>query len=492
MNRGLAALANNAARSRGGWKVDRERRRKLQRLRLQGREPFQDINLSLRSLAAEIHTGLDPRVLEPGEHDRWSYVVAGRLVARRKHRHATFFDLRDQSGIIELCARRDGMDRVRCSQLLDADIGDIVAAEGAIYVTDNHRLTILVSSSRLLTKALRSPPIRANRADSRPQTQQAVLDLLADDDARKLVKTRSSVAGAVREWMAESLFIEVNSPALPRTARPSVTDLDALTGDSTAQPYFRRCLLGELERVYVLRDCAREGRDECESTTLEWAAAYTDYQGASRQVESIARRIGAAVVPDMRFPRDGDVLDLGGTWRTMTLAEAIMEQCGLDILTTDSSTLARYVGARRLGSGDDDWGSLTNDIYSGLVEPKLAQPTIVYDFPLADGMLARQHPTHDKLACSFKVAVGGIGIASGYSALTDPDEQWARLAARETLGSGDADRAVASRDREVRLLEYGMCPAGCARLDIDRLIMLIIGRDASGDPPSWRLATSHG
>jgi hypothetical protein len=127
--------------TKGRKRVDRERHQRMQELRLRGREPFPDARLLTRSLAAEIHAEHDPFALESGEHRRWCYTVAGRLMARRKHRHATFIDLRDQSGIIELCVRGDNPDKTRCSPLIDADLGDIVTAEGTIYVTDNHALT---------------------------------------------------------------------------------------------------------------------------------------------------------------------------------------------------------------------------------------------------------------------------------------------------------------------------------------------------------------
>src|ERR1700733_7473382 len=133
-------------------RIDRERHHKLQRLSMQGIDPFPDVCLTSRSLAREIHTSHDPHELGPGEQQAYRGIVAGRLLARRKHRHAVFLDLRDRSGIIELCARRDRQDDVQHSQLMGLDIGDIVSAEGWLYVTDNHTLTLLVTSSRLLSK----------------------------------------------------------------------------------------------------------------------------------------------------------------------------------------------------------------------------------------------------------------------------------------------------------------------------------------------------
>jgi lysyl-tRNA synthetase, class II len=461
-------------------RIDRERHQKMRQLRLGGQEPFPDARLPARSLAAEIHTEHDPRALESGEHPRWRYTVAGRLMARRKHRHATFFDLRDQSGIIELCVRRDNPDEARCSPLIGADLGDILTAEGTVYVTDNHTLTISVVSSQLLAKALRLPPGRSARADSEPRGHQRDLSLLANEPTRRLVETRSAAATAVRVWMAENLFVETGGPMLDAlAARPLVARQDASRprGSSRFSPRlgFRRCLLGGLERVYALEDRSRDEISGCPGdvfTILDWATAYIDYEDAARQVEEIIQRVALAIGPSP-IARSGETtIDLSPPWQSITVRESISRQCGIDVLTTDASALARWAPAEA-DLGTDSWGSLVNGIYTAHVEPKLMQPTIVRDFPLTDQMFARTHPGFGKLACNFVAVIGGVEVAGGDSELNDPHEQRARLTADEAGTVVDSDRAVAHRDREVWLLEYGLCPAAYAMLYIDRLISLL-------------------
>jgi lysyl-tRNA synthetase, class II len=457
-------------------RIDRERHQNMQRLRLLGQEPFPDARLPARSLAAEIHAEHDPRALEPGGHSRWRYTVAGRLIARRKHRHATFFDLRDQSGVIELCVRRTNPDEAGCSPLIDADLGDVLTADGTIYVTDNHKLTISVVSSQLLAKALRLPPGRGAQAQGEPRGRHRDLSLLANEPTRRLIETRSAAATAVRTWMAENFFVETGRPMLEALAAPRLVarrDASRPGGSSRLSPRldFRRCLLGGLERVYALEDRPRDEISGCPggvSTILDWATAYIDYEDAARQVEEIIQRVATAIAPS-RLAKSGETIDLSRPWRSITVRESISRQCGLDVLTADASALARWTPAKR-DLGADCWGSLVNSIYTAHVQPKLMQPTIVRDFPLTDQVFARRHPGFGKLVCNFVAVIGGVKVAGGDSELNDPHEQRARLTTEEAGILVDNDRAAAHRDREVRLLEYGLCPAAYAMLDIDRLI----------------------
>jgi lysyl-tRNA synthetase, class II len=439
---------------RAGHKVDRKRLHKLEQLRLRGREPYPDVHLPSRVLAAQIHAAHDPRALAPGEHGRWRYAVAGRVVARRRHRHATFLDLEDQSGVIELSLRRDQPVHARGSQLLDADIGDVVSAEGSVYVTDNHRLTLCVSSSKLLAKALRLPPALAHGGDGprRPQ-----LDALALGQARALVEARSLALHALREWMEENAFVEVSQPypAGSRTSR---------------QLFLRRCLMAGLERVFESHATPlRNGVDV--ATTLQWSAAYVD----CRTIASQAREL---IVEVARTIHRTGALD--GRWQQISVREAVRARCGIDILAADADALRR-----RLDDPDgheSSWGALVNALYTAHVLPTLTRPTTVYDFPLEGRLLARRHHAHATLADSFSIVIDGVTVASGHNELNDPQEQWARLLERRRLAEGDQPHRAGpiAHEREIRLLEYGLCPAASAELQLDPLLARLT---ASGVAP---------
>lgn len=202
MSRGLATSELDTPSARPPRRIDRERHRKLRQLRLQGAEPYPRADLPSRSLAADLYAAHDPAVMACGEHEGLQYTVAGRLVARRKHRHATFLDITDGSGVVELCIKRERLDDSRCMPLRGADIGDIVCARGTIYVTDNHRLTLSVTGAQLLAKALRLPPVRAGAPHAgTPRYRQRELDLLANKRTRALFQARSALTAAMREWM---------------------------------------------------------------------------------------------------------------------------------------------------------------------------------------------------------------------------------------------------------------------------------------------------
>jgi lysyl-tRNA synthetase, class II len=465
-----------------GRKIDRERHHKLAQLHLRGHEPYPNAQLPLRSLAAEIYTAHDPRVLGPGEHDALRHVVAGRLVARRKHRHATFLDLRDESGIVELCARRDRPDQTQRSQILDADIGDIVTATGNVYVTDNHKLTLSVTSSKLLSKALRSPPAQHSSASAQAMRyHQPELDLLANESTRLLFKIRSSATHAIRQWMSQNSFVEVEAPVLQPVAGTSTVGPLVIHSSASSRElalrtsnrlYLRRCLLGGLERVYELGKCFENAshRDSLELTVLEWSAAYVDAHQVAHQAKELILHMAEAVPAGMHPQWRGHSIDLAGPWHTTTMRECISEQCGLDILESDCTALARHLPPGTSNS-NSDWGALVNELYTTLVRPKIVQPTIVYDLPLAGQALTKPHPLHRELASSFGVVVGGVQVASGGTELNDPQEQ------RRRLASGDRCAWNCSSDEEVRLLEYGLCPAASARLSVDRVVMLLTGRD---------------
>jgi lysyl-tRNA synthetase class 2 len=496
MSRRLAAHAIDTPLIPRGPRIDRERHHKLQQLRARGHEPYPHAHLPQRSLAAQIYAAHDPQLLGAGEHHRWRYVVAGRLVARRKHRHATFLDLRDQSGVIELCVTRSQLDQAQCSQILTADIGDIVTAAGTVYVTNNRKLTLAVTSSKLLSKALRSPPVSPSGATGRDaRYAQPELDLLANEQTRLLFKARSSATQAIRHWMARNSFIEVESPVLQPSSHANaqgtfVTHSSAMGRDlalrTSNRLYLRRCLLGGLERVYELGKCFRDDtahRQSPELTVLEWAAAYVDAHELANQAAEMIEQMAQSVLSHTNVQWRGNLIDLGQPWRATTLRECIIEHRGLDVLQCDRKALAEHLRTQT-NAPDRNWGALVSELYSVLVLPQIVAPTIVYDPPLAGHVLAKRHREHRELASGFGLVIGGVEVASGNSELNDPQEQRARFTSQEQLAWN------CSSDQEVRLLEYGLCPAVSAKLSVDQVVMLLTGRNSVSDAIAFPLAPS--
>jgi lysyl-tRNA synthetase, class II len=373
------------------------------------------------------------------------------------------------------------------TRLAEADVGDILTAEGIVYVTDNHKLTLSVVSSMMLTKALRPPPVWARGAKAAPAPPQRPreLDLLTSERARKRLEVRARAIHALRDWMARHHFTEIEGPVLqghgegdPLRAFVSRSCPREPGVRTSNQMYLRRCVLGGFERVYELARCF--GSQQASSyfsptgTMLEWCTAFADRETVARQAQDIITHAAqtAAIAPRLTLP--GSAVELALPWQTTTAREAIMARCDIDVLTSDAHTLAMHPALG--GAASDDWGELAHALYEKVVESALIQPTIVYDLPLLPRTLAKRHPAHPKLSRSFAIVIGGVELVGGDSEVNDPDERRERCAAAAKRGSGTVTGF--DLDEEIRMLEYGMSPSAGASLRVDRLVMLLTGCDS--------------
>jgi lysyl-tRNA synthetase class 2 len=466
--------------------IDRERHEKLEQLRREGHDAFPTVHLPTRVLAADVRATHDGGSLAPGEHGAWSYTVAGRIVRRRKHRHAMFLDLRDESAVVELCLKRERLDDASCAQLHRADIGDIVSAEGCVYVTDNHEVTLSITSARLLAKALRSPPARHPRST---KGDRRTLELLANESTRAIFKARSTLVHACRDWLARERFVEVEGPLLQQDVDTDDATAPVLTFAartdrrvalrSSSRSCLRRCLVGGFERVYELTRTIAADRSSRlqapERSLLTWAVAYADHVEMAGQAEQLILHAAGPLAPYLHATSHGQDIDLAAPWRKMTVREGITRCCELDILTADGSALAQH-----LASNDDEpdgWDSLVERLYRRFVEPTLIEPTIVFDFPLAGQVHTHRHPDDPRLASDFRIVLGGVEVARGDSELNDPREQRRRLDAVASAAAS-LGNAATPLEADVHILEYGLCPAASAQIQLDRLLMLLSGANS--------------
>ena len=220
---------------------------------------------------------------------------------------------------------------------------------------------------------------------------------------------------------------------------------------------------------------------------LEWSAAYIDHREASRQAEALIVHTAASIAPTMRVLRDRQPIDLGGPWLTTTVREAIIAHCEVDILAADCATLVQHLpdDAR---AAVDNWEAVVRKLYTAFVQPELTQPTIVYDFPLADRELVRRHSVNEQLASDFSVVVGGVELAAGNGELNDPQERWTR--AQPITGTRDQNAPSACHEQELHLLEYGLCPAASVELHVDRLLMLLTASETLRDVTTFPVLAS--
>ena len=462
-----------------------ERRRKLERLREAGIEPFPH-DFDGRVELATVHGTHDE--LADGEETEASYRVAGRIAARREMGKAAFLDLVDASGRIQLHARRDDLGEQGFSILAGLDLGDIVGIEGTAFKTRRGELTLRVGSWTLLAKSLRPPPDKYHGLeDTELRFRHRELDLIANPAARELFRKRGATIAAIRSRLDADGFVEVETPVLQplyggALARPFTTHHNALDRDLylriATELYLKRCVVGGIDKVYELgKDFRNEGvsfKHNPEFTMLEWYEAYADYEDAAARLEQLVADVARRVLGTTLVERDGTEIDLAPPWRRVTLREAIQERTGIDVLDhPERDQLAAAMGSQ--AGAEEGWGKLVDGLLSKEVEPQLVQPTFVFDYPVEMSPFAKRHRSEEGLVERWEAYCGGFEIANAFSELNDPDEQRRRFEQQaEELRRGDAE-AQPFDEAYLEALEYGMPPTGGVGLGIDRLVMLLTG-----------------
>jgi lysyl-tRNA synthetase, class II len=462
-----------------------ERRAKARRLREAdaGAFPyaFADVEPVAKILAAYEHLA---RGQETDEHHR----VAGRIAARRGAGRTAFLDLVDRTGKLQLHARVDVLGRERFELLLSLDLGDLIGVDGSAIRSRHGEVSLRVERFEILAKALRPPPDKHHGlSDVETRYRRRELDLLSSEDARRLFINRARIIAAVRAYLDGEGFVEVETPVLQplyggAMARPFTTHHNALDRDLylriATELYLKRLLVGGLERVYELgKDFRNEGlshKHNPEFTMVEWYEAYADYNVEAARLEALVSKAAAAI------GYSGE-LDFSPPWARVGFHEAIEQHTGIDLKAhTTAESLAAAIVERGLEMQTKDftWSQLADDLLSKYVEPTLSQPTFVLDYPTDISPLAREHRSEPGLVERWEAFAGGMEIANAFSELIDPDVQRERFAAQQRLTMLGEGEAQPFDESFVQALEQGMPPAGGVGVGIDRLVMLLTGRDS--------------
>lgn len=466
-----------------------ERLAKMQRLRAEGIEPFPYAEIERRTPVQAIHAAHDPAQLSQGEHEDAPYTVAGRIVGRRGHGRKTFLDIQDGSGSIQLYATQEHLGEEAYQRALDLDIGDIVTASGCLYATQRGQLALSVRRFTLLTKSLRTPPARYHGVeDTGTRHRYRELDLMANEQTRDLFMLRTRTVEALRAFLSEHGFVEVETPILQSlaggaSARPFLTHHNALDSELSlrisVELYLNRCLIGGLENVYDLGKCFRnEGisyRHSPEFTMLEWLQSYSDYNDVAVLTEEMVADVARRVLGTTKVIREGQEIDLA-VWKRTTMQEEVLRVTGVDILDSDRERLIDLL--RQHGEKihpDATWAQAVHVIYTKLVEQTIVHPTHVFDFPVEPFPITKRHAQHPQLAEHFDAVIGGIELVSGDSELTDPVEQHQRFVEQRRDRGETADEAHPHDEDYVRALEYGLAPSASGGMGVDRLIMILSG-----------------
>jgi lysyl-tRNA synthetase, class II len=459
-----------------------QRRAKLAALRDEGLEPFPHAYPGVQPIA-EVkapHAGL-----EPGEETDARVRVAGRIHARRGQGKAAFIDLDDRTGRIQLHARADVLGQESLDRLVSLDLGDLIGADGTVFKTRRGELSVKVENWTLLAKSLRPPPEKHHGlTDTETRQRHRELDLIANEETRKLFTTRARIISEIRRFLDAAGFVEVETPVLQpiyggALATPFTTHYNAL--DRTmylriaTELYLKRLIVGGLERVYEIgKDFRNEGlsfKHVPEFTMLEWYEAYADWEVVADRMEELVSSVAEAV------GTEGEI-SWARPWARETLASAIESRTGIDVLAhRDLGALQAQVRERGLEvPGEETWAGLVDHLVSKYVEPTLIQPTILHDYPVELSPFAKRHREFDGLVERFEVFAGGIEFGNAFSELNDPDEQRARFEEQQRhAAAGDAE-AQPFDEGFLFALEHGMPPTGGIGIGIDRLVMLMTGR----------------
>jgi lysyl-tRNA synthetase, class II len=494
-----------SAAADAGESTEDVRRRKLERLRAEGVDPFPREGFPGRTKIAAIIEAHDPAELGEGEHFDFSYRIAGRLVGQRGHGKTAFFDVRDLSGTIQAYARRDALGEEAFGRIEDLDIGDEVGVEGGLYVTKRGQLALAVRECTMLAKALRDPPdLFHGISDPEVRYRRRELDLIANERSREIFAMRAKLVAAIRSYLNERDFVELETPVLQHlaggaAARPFTTQHHALGRElflrTATELYLKRAIVGGFENVYELsRFFRNEGlspQHNPEFTMLEWFHACIGYDGLMTFAEQMISAVVEQVLGTTKVERGGRTIDFEAPWKRVSLRDAILEETGADILTASREELTGLLE-------DDvdpnaDWAWIVDELQGKLIEPKLIQPTFLVDLPRELWPTVKPVPEHpERLGEAFDGIVDGIEIIGGGTDTNDPDMQRQNFVDQRQRRHPESEEApYPSDDEYVRALEYGSLPASGSGIGIDRLAMIVVGAENLRDVilfPSMREA----
>ncbi len=425
--------------------------------------------------------------LEAGAEAEARRRIAGRVMGRRGHGRLVFLDLVDRSGQIQLLCAADRVGAI------DVDLGDVVGATGTPAKTKRGEPSLAVDELELLAKIKRSlPDTFHGLVEPETRYRKRYLDLLVNEETRQDFTARSRIVSAVRRYLDAHGFIEVETPILqPRYggafAEPFVTHHNELDADLylriATELYLKRLIVGGLEKVYEIgKDFRNEGvsyKHQPEFTMLEWYEAYADYRDTMARIEDLVETVTRDVIGATKVVFRNHEIDLAKPWRRISLVDALS---GEGVWSRDEGELRALLEGRGIDTGHDrTWAQLVDHALTQFVEPSLVDPTILHDYPIELSPFARTTDHDPTLVERFEYYVGGMELGNAFTELNDPDEQAERF--RMQAGERDAGdvTAEAGDPDYVEALAYGMPPTGGLGLGIDRLTMVLTGRETIRD-----------
>jgi len=464
---------------------------KLRALREEGVDPYPARVPSVDRIASVIERF---GALGAKEHSGDSVTVAGRQTAVRGMGRASFRDLRDGTGRIQIHASTDRLGETAFAALGDTDIGDVLAVRGEVFRTKSGELTIAAAEWTLLSKSIRPLPEKWHGLkDVETRYRHRSLDLISNDDVRETFVKRSRILSSVRRTLDDAGFLEVENPVLQSVAsgghaRPFVTHHNVLDEDLylriALELHLKRLLVGGLDRVYEMGKCFRnEGvstEHNPEFTMLEIYQAYADYEEMMRLVERLIHAGLEAIGASERIEFRGQSIDFGLPWKRIAMIDAVAEAIGAEPAALRTDDAIERAVSEGIDPRPTSPGEAVEALFARLVEPNLIQPTFVVDYPVEISPLAKRKAGDDGLVERFELFAGGIELANAFTELNDPIDQRARFEEQERLRAQGNEEAQPIDEDFLFAIEHGMPPAGGMGIGVDRVVMLLT------DSPSIR------
>jgi len=465
-----------------------ERRAKLGALRRAGIAFPNDFER--KHLAGDLHAEFCERTHDELEALHIHVAVAGRMMLKRVMGKASFATVQDMSGKIQLFVSNNDTGEEAHNVFKHYDLGDILGATGVLFKTKTGELSVRVSQVRLLTKALRPLPEKFHGlSDQEQKYRQRYLDLITNEDARKVFITRTRIIQAIREFFIRHGYLEVETPMMHSipggaAAKPFETHHNALDMKMylriAPELYLKRLVVGGFEKVFEInRNFRNEGlstRHNPEFTMLEFYEAYRDYKYLMDFSENLFREVAQQVLGKTLISYQDKMLDFGRPFHRLTMVQAIQKYHpqfttaqlnDRDFLVNELKDLkAKY-------KPEDGVGGLQLSLFEELAETHLFEPTFIVDYPIEVSPLARSSDKNPEITERFELFIAGREVANGFSELNDAEDQAARFDAQVAAKDAGDEEAMFKDNDYVRALEYGLPPTAGEGIGIDRLVMLL-------------------
>ncbi|HIZ78419.1 MAG TPA: lysine--tRNA ligase, partial [Candidatus Lachnoclostridium stercorigallinarum] len=466
------------------------RRDKLAELQAAGKDPFVITKYNVTAHSSDVKDGYE-------ELEGKEVSVAGRMMFKRVMGKASFCNIQDLKGRIQVYVARDSIGEEPYKEFKKMDIGDILGVKGTVFKTKTGEISIHAEEVTLLSKSLQVLPEKFHGlTDTDTRYRQRYVDLIMNEDVKETFIKRSRIIAAIRRYLAEEGFMEVETPMLVANAggaaaRPFETHFNALDEDLklriSLELYLKRLIVGGLEKVYeigrVFRNEGLDTRHNPEFTLMELYQAYTDYHGMMDLTENLYRYVAKEVLGTTTIVYNGIEMDLGKPFERITMVDAVKKYSGVDFNEIHTLEEARAAAKEHHVEYEERHkkGDILNLFFEEFVEEHLLQPTFIMDHPVEISPLTKKKPENPEYVERFEFFMNGWEMANAYSELNDPIDQRERFKAQEELLAQGDEEANRTDEDFLNALEIGMPPTGGIGFGIDRMCMLLTDSAAIRD-----------